>query len=156
MGIALILASVLMISKIYSEYLTRGVSELREFKDLLEKMNLRVTAYLDTGWGFIKDEDYRALRRVGFIDSLSRGSLFEAYSECLESLSISKSDKSLLNDFFKEYGKSDMNSEIKRTEKIISELDKRGANAHSEVEKKIKVFTSVTLAVCMGVVILLM
>ena len=155
MEIALILASVLMISKIYAEYLTRGTAELCEFKDFLEKMNLRVIAYLNTGADFAKNEDFKALRRVGFIDGLFGASLFEAYSECMSRLSIGNDDRVLLYDFFKEYGRSDMETEIGRTEKIIKALDARCERARSEIEKKIKVFTSVTLAVMMGVVILI-
>ena len=155
MEIALILASVLMISKIYAEYLTRGASELCEFKEFLEKLNLRVAAYLSTGVNFAKSEDFKALRRVGFIDGLSNGTLFDVYSECMPRLTIPKSDRVLLYDFFKEYGRSDMATEIGRTEKIIKALEARYERARSEIEKKIKVFTSVTLAVMMGVVILI-
>lgn len=156
MEIALILAAVLMISRIYAEYLTRGRDELCEFRDFLEKMNLRVIAYLDTGTDFAQREDFPALCRVRFIDGLGRGaSLFEAFSECMPRLSISKSDKTLLYDFFREYGKADMNTEVNRCEKIIGALDKRGECARTEIEKKIKVFTSVTLAVCLGLVILI-
>lgn len=157
MEIALILASVLIMSRIYSEYLTRGRDELFEFHDFLEKMNLRVLAYLDTGGGFVRGEDYKALDRVGFTRGVTEGKgLFEAYSDCMPRLAISRSDKSLLFDFFKEYGRGDMATEVKRTEKIIGSLAARLESARTENEKKIKVFTSVALAVCLGIVILIM
>ena len=156
MEIALILTGVLIMSRIYSEYLTRGRDELCEFRDFLEKMNLRILAYLDTGAGFVAGEEFSALRRVGFIQGvLSGNGLFDSYSECIQRLSISKSDKTLLYDFFKEYGKGDMDIEVKRTDRIIGALAARTETVCGEIKKKIKVFTSVALAVCLGVVILI-
>lgn len=156
MGIALVLASVLMMSKIYSEKLTRGRDELCEFCDFLKKLNLRTVTFLDTGMDFIEKEELRALGRVGFTEAIRRGvGVREAYLECARGLSISNGDRALLADYFGEYGKADMKTEIERTEKIITALEKRAEHLRAECEKKIKVFTSVTLAVCMGVVILI-
>ena len=156
MEIALILTGVLVMSRIYSEYLTRVRDELCEFRDFLEKMNLRILAYLDTGTGFVTDEEFPALRRVGFIEGvLSGDSLFDSYSKCMQKFSISKSDRALLYDFFKEYGKGDMDIEVKRTDRIIGALAVEAEAVCCEIKKKVKVFTSVTLAVCLGVVILI-
>ena len=156
MEIALILAGVLAISRIYGEYLKRGVDELREFCDFLRKLNLRAAAYLDVGTDFAKCEDFPSLVRVGFIDALAGGGgFFEAYSACMPRLGISNSDKRLLYDFFLEYGKSDMQTEVRRTEQIIGALQTKSEGARLETEKKIKVFTSVSLALCLGVAILI-
>ena len=156
MEIALILAGVLMISRIYAEYLRRGGNELREFCDFLGKLNLRVAAYLDVGADFIKYEDFPSLKRVGFIDAIVGGaSFFEGYCACMPRLGITKSDKKLLYDFFSEYGRSDMQTEIRRTEQIISALHIKCEGTRTEIEKKIKVFTSVSLALCLGVAILI-
>lgn len=156
MEVALILTGVLLMSRIYTEYLTRARDELCEFHEFLEKMNLRVLAYLDTGMDFVEGEDFKALRRVGFIDGvLADEGLFDSYVKCMPRLSISKSDKTLLYEFFKEYGRGDMNIEVKRAERIIGALFDRLGVVNSEIKKKVKVFTSVTLAVCLGVVILI-
>ena len=145
-GCALILFAILLIRKEYSLYVNRKISELCGFSTLLSHMESEISKYLSCGKQMWQRLSCDALERSGFLQLLKDGHAPEkAILLCKDRLLISKEMQDSLLEFFKSFGSEYKDGTLKKIAEYRSGFDKKSDEEKNELQKNLKITSTLLL-----------
>lgn len=152
-GCALILISVLIISKEYKAYSSLRVERLSDYIDFLSHIERRIGGSLMPQHrlheGFkssLLEEDFLPKLRDG-------GELYSAYSGTESK--IAENAHKILLPYFADFGKSSRDGELERTRETVKSLISILEKEREASMKNIRLFETVSVAIGLGIIILL-
>lgn len=155
-GIILILLASVLFGRLYSESLREKSRELSEFIRFLRFMRERVECYLESAEDVAGSFSSAVLEKCGFLDELKRsGRIDMAYRACEGKLSINSEDKEIIREFFSHSGKGYLEREIMLTDGAISALENSLGKYKENSGKRGKSVGAISLAVGLGLAVLL-
>lgn len=145
-----LLVFALYITKKYTEFVDARIKYTRIFLKFLQHIEGKISSFLsppsELGDGFAGEELSQMVER------LKKGeSLVEAYSSERENLP--READGVLFAYFSDFGKGNLDLELSRLKKGISDLGEVLSVAEAEGEKRKKLCTSVAPALALGIII---
>ena len=152
-GCALILISVLIISKEYKAYSSLRVERLSDYIDFLSHIERRIGGSLMPQHRLHEGFKSRLLEEDFFPKLREGGELYSAYTGT-ESKITENAHKILLS-YFADFGKSSRDGELERTRETVKSLIPILEKEREASEKNIRLFETVSVAMGLGIIILL-
>lgn len=155
-GLALMLLASLSILRGFRRYNAKRLSELEGFLLMIEHLEGRINRYLLPIADALRDFSNAALENIGFLGEIYEGAdINSAFEKSSSRLSVGNGAKEMLGKLFSGLGfgyKDDVLKELRETsEKLRTAL----SNEQGATQKNEQVVSSVTIALVLGVFILL-
>lgn len=156
-GAAVIVASALLIVRAYAAYLKRSEGACQGFIDFLKMMRGRISCYLEPMDVWVADFRCDSLEVGGFLRELRGGArLSDAFESSRQAYYLPADVEEALTEYFSSSGSGYIDGELRALESCLARLEE-GVGAHqARNEKNKKAVTAVTLAVAMGLVLLML
>ncbi len=155
-GIAVMLAALLLFLRGYRRHLSGSAELLRGFLELIKEMRSRLNLFPEPISGWVCDFSCESLEGVGFLPALREGCGAEsAWKRVAHELSSCDEAVRVLNEFFSRTGTGYLAEErllLEFTEKRLAELV---GDAQSRVRERSRVVGAVSLALSLGLAILI-
>ena len=154
MGSLLLLAGTLLACRAYSDYKSEGVYLSRAFLDYLVHIRLGINGYSKTLSEARRGYESEELERCGFLPALESGvSHTDAFSS-VATASMPSEIKGALEEYFTLSGRRFLEDELSALTKCIERVEKLLPEAEDKVGKDRKAVYAVGLAICLGLIIL--
>ena len=153
-GILLVLAAAVFVSRDYTNYINKRSVECKDFLAFIAHMRIQVGCFLRPvkmlGEGFTSS----ALEKAGFISALSDSDcILDAYKKCEPNLSLSAEEKALLDNFFSSFGEGYLDDGLKLIESSYSGMERLYKNLCEEKAKNLKLVTALAVTFALGIII---
>ena len=150
--IVAVLLLALMVSKSYCKFVDGSLAKARSIYSLLLHIERKLNGYMTPIDKLCVGYDDAVISKM--LERLRGGSsLYDAYSA--ERSDLPKKADEVLYEYFAEFGKCDLKTEIARTKGAISDLDKAIKYCKEDSEKNKRLCMSALPSIAFGIVILL-
>ena len=152
-GCALILISVLIISKEYKAYSSMRVERLSDYIDFLSHIERKIGGSLMPQNRLHEGFESRLLEEDFLPKLRDWGEMHRAYSGT--GIKIAENAHRILLSYFAEFGKSSRDVELERAREAVKALTPILEKERGASEKNIRLFETVSVAIGLGIIILL-
>lgn len=156
-GILAVLLSALAISKEYSAFSKKRLSESCAFLSFLEHMKIQVGCFLRPANELLKDFSSDTLAAVGFTDALENSeSLVTAYKTAEPKLSLSKEEREVLENLFSAVGECYLDEGVRLIDTAREKLEKLYQKNKIECPKNAKLVSVISVTAAIGFLMLVL
>ena len=155
-GAAVLISGVVLVSRVFRDYLLWQIELLDGFIAFIKKMNTHASSYLEPIKGWIFEFECTPLEEIGLLPALRDGKMpKEAYRGLKTHPSSPEAHRALLS-FFDRTGTGYISEELVAQERCLAELTKIAEGARSDAPKRARAFSALLFALVGGGVILLL
>ncbi len=157
MGGGLVLILAMLIGRGYSAYKDRRIAETEAFIALLSHAEGMISRFLSHGSSLWNGFSSPTLEELGLLPMLREGAApADAFAAIQGRLSVNKSCKDRLTEYFCDLGGGYREDELKKIAACKSELEEMLRMERKELENDVKAVRATLLGAALGVIILLL
>ena len=156
-GALLVMAACLLFGRGYADHLRRRAADYRAVTDFLGLMQREISARLATPAELAASAEEGRLAEIGFLGRVAAGeSLGDAFRRCSSGLMLSATDRELLQSYLDGFGSDSAEDELARLGGVLSELSESERAVREETPSRIRLVTTLSVLLALGIVILLL
>lgn len=156
-GIIAVLLSAVIISKEYSSFVNKRLSECRDFLRFIEHMKIQVGCFLRPSNELAKGFSSGSLSDAGFLGALENGeSLYGAYKVAEPNLSISEEERDVLETLFSSVGECYLDEGVKLIDASHTKFENLYHKDRAECPKNAKLTSVISVTAAIGFLILVL
>ncbi len=154
LGAVILVLSALLLARGYKSFVREGVRQAEAFLELICGLKRHISVSGAPIDRFVSGEDNPTLRSLGFYGEYSaRGSLCEAFDAVRSRLCLPKGIARTVGNYFREVGRCDLSTEVRRAENGAAELKAEIEEYKTEAERSVRVVSVVLVAAALGTLI---
>ena len=154
-GAICIVVCAFLLSRSYSSYIKRRVSECECFLLLISHVEKMIRCFLSPVSDIFSKFECNEAKVMSFVCGVRDGkALSDAFAECECELALGKDGKKILSELFSELGRGYKDGTLSLVASARSELEKYTAREREEGEKNLKLATALLVGGAVGVVLL--
>ena len=150
-GMIAVLLSAAVISREYSSFSQKRLSEVRDFLSFVSHMKIQVGCFLCPASELVRGFSSERLSAVGFVGALSDGaSLCDAYKNCEDRLSVGEEEREILGRLFSTIGECYLDDGLRLIDSSLRELESVYAKRRAEAPKNTRLVSVISVTSAIG------